>query len=54
MNIKIFVSHHKDWYIYKDDIFEPIHVWKANSNIDLWILWDDTWDNISHKNSQYA
>lgn len=52
--IKIFVSHHKPWYIYEDDIFVPIQVWKKNAKVDLWILWDDTWDNISEKNSQYA
>lgn len=52
--IKIFVAHHKPWYIYKDNIFEPIHVWKKNSKYDLWILGDDTWDNISYKNHLYA
>jgi len=52
--IKIFVSHHKPWYIYQDDIYTPIQVWKKNAKIDLWILWDDTWDNISDKNSEYA
>ena len=53
-NIKIFVAHHKPWLIYEDDIFVPIHVWKKNSKYDLWILWDDTWDNISSKNYLYA
>lgn len=52
--IKIFVSHHKPWYIYEDDVFVPIQVWKKNAKVDLWILWDDTWDNISDKNSNYA
>ena len=52
--IKIFVSHHKPWYIYEDDVFVPIQVWKKNSKVDLWILWDDTWDNISEKNDSYA
>ncbi len=52
--IKIFVSHHKPWYIYQDDVYTPIQVWKKNAKIDLWILWDDTWDNISDKNSEYA
>ena len=52
--IKIFVSHHKAWYIYEDDIFVPIQVWKKNTKVDLWILWDDTWDNISDKNQDYA
>ena len=52
--IKIFVAHHKPWYIYKDDIYVPIQVWKKNAKIDLWIIWDDTGDNISEKNSSYA
>ena len=52
--IKIFVSHHKPWYIYQDDVYTPIQVWKKNAKIDLWILWDDTWDNISDKNGEYA
>ena len=53
-NIKIFVAHHKPWLIYQDDIFVPIHVWKKNSKYDLWIIGDDTWDNISDKNWLYA
>ena len=52
--IKIFVAHHKPWYIYEDDVYVPIQVWKKNAKIDLWILWDDTWDNISEKNDNYA
>lgn len=53
-NIKIFVAHHKSWLIYEDNIFVPIHVGKKNSKYDLWIIWDDNWDNISHKNNLYA
>jgi hypothetical protein len=52
--IKIFVAHHKPWYIYEDDIYVPIQVWKKKSKVDLWIIWDDTGDNISDKNSNYA
>ena len=52
--IKIFVVHHKPWYIYEDDVYIPIQVGKKNAKVDLWILWDDTWDNISDRNSQYA
>lgn len=52
--IKIFVVHHKPWYIYEDDIYTPIQVWKKNAKVDLWILWDDTWDNISDRNGEYA
>ena len=53
-NVKIFVSHHKPWYIYKDNIYIPIQVWKKNAEFNLWIIWDDTWDNISYKNNLYA
>ncbi len=53
-SIKIFVAHHKPWYIYEDDVYVPIQVWKKKSKIDLWILWDDTGDNISEKNDNYA
>jgi len=52
--IKIFVAHHKPWYIYEDDVYVPIQVWKKASKVDLWILWDDTGDNISEKNNNYA
>ena len=52
--IKIFVAHHKQWYVYEDDVYVPIQVWKKNAKVDLWILWDDTWDNISWKNDNYA
>ena len=52
--IKIFVAHHKPWYIYEDDVYVPIQVWKKNAEVDLWIIWDDTGDNISEKNDNYA
>ena len=52
--IKIFVAHHKPWYVYEDDVYVPIQAGKKNAKIDLWILWDDTWDNISEKNDLYA
>ena len=52
--IKIFVAHHKPWYVYEDDVYVPIQVWKKKLAIDLWIIWDDTWDNISEKNANYA
>lgn len=53
--IKIFVTHfNKPEFIYEDDIFVPIQAWKKNAKIDLWIQWDNTWDNISEKNPQYA
>ena len=52
--IKIFVAHHKPWYVYEDDVYVPIQVGKKNAKVDLWIIWDDTWDNISEKNDSYA
>lgn len=53
-NIKIFVAHHKPWYIYEDDIIIPIHAGKENSKLDLCILQDNIWDNISNKNNEYS
>ena len=50
---KIFVAHHKAWYIYSDDVCIPIQIGKALSKSDLWIIWDNTWDNISDKNYDY-
>ena len=52
--IKIFVAHHKQWYIYEDDVIVPIQAGKKNAKIDLWISWDDTWDNISDRNGEYS
>lgn len=52
-NIKIFVCNHKPWYLFEDDFFKPIQVGKKNAKLDLWVLWDDTWDNISDKNFDY-
>ena len=52
--IKIFVAHHMPWDVYEDDIFVPIQVGKNNSKVDLWILWDNTWDNISYLNDKYS
>lgn len=52
--IKIFVSYHKEPIFFNTENIIPIHVWKKNSQINLWIMWDDTWDNISNKNNDYA
>ncbi|NLY01566.1 MAG: DUF4422 domain-containing protein [Rhodopirellula sp.] len=54
MRIKIYVAHHKPYYQYCDDIFQPIQVGKAIHSIDLGILSDDTGDNISRKNRWYS
>ncbi len=52
--IKIFVTHHKPWYVFKDDVYTPIQVGKKSARVDLGFLWDDTWDNISERNHDYA
>ena len=52
--LKIFVSYHKEPIFLETEDIIPIHVWKSKSKKDLWILWDDTWDNISNKNNDYA
>ena len=54
INLKIFVAYHQPWKVYEDDVFVPIQVWKKESSFDLWILWDDTWDNISYLNDKYS
>jgi len=68
-NIKILVGYHKPSYLFKDDIFVPIHCGRAVSNIiskdgyasnkdAQWLLantiGDDTGDNISAKNREYC
>ena len=50
----ILVCCHKKDYFYDGDGYIPIHVGKANSQIDLGILGDDTGDNISVKNPNFC
>ena len=54
-NVAIGVCHHKDGPFIKDDIFMPIQVGAANSNVEK-MEWyrDDTGDNISEKNSSFC
>jgi hypothetical protein len=52
--IKILVCMHKASEFPRDDIYLPIHVGKAYSNIDLGIQGDDTGDNISVKNKSFC
>lgn len=52
--ITILVATHKETSVYSDDIYTPIQVGKALSNIDLGFLSDNTGDNISNKNSSYC
>jgi len=54
LNLKIFVACHQPCKIHEDDVFIPIQVWKKNAKVDLWILWDDTWDSISNLNDKYC
>lgn len=55
MKLKVFVSHYNnESYIYSDDFFVPIQVWKLTTKLDFWIDSDNTWDSITHKNSWYA
>ena len=68
-NIKILVGYHKPSYLFKNDIFVPIHAGRAVSNIESkdgistdkdtkWLLkntiGDDTGDNISKKNREFC
>jgi hypothetical protein len=52
--IKILVCTHKAGEFPNDDIYLPLHVGKALSNIDLGIQGDDTGDNISVKNKSFC
>lgn len=51
---KIFVAYHKEFWTHESDIFAPIHVGKKISNVNLDMIGDDTGDNISHRNNNYA
>ena len=53
-NVKIFITMHKPFSVYKSNIFTPIQVGKRFTNIDLGILSDDTGDNIADKNQNYC
>jgi hypothetical protein len=54
MNIKIAVAHHKPGFIFKNNIFIPIHAGKSLSKLELNIQGDDTGDNISVLNPYYC
>lgn len=53
-NVKILVCAHKQDFVYRDDVYTPIHVGKALSDLDLGFPGDDTGDNISEKNPSYC
>ena len=53
-NIKIIVCCHKN-DIYRDsDIYLPVHVGKANTELSLNMQGDNVGDNISEKNLSYC
>jgi hypothetical protein len=54
MTIKIIVAHHKENYSYSDKIHIPIHVGKELSKINLGILPDNSYLNISKLNPFYC
>jgi len=54
MKVKIFVAHHNEGFVYRDEIFEPIQVGRAKSNFKLEMIGDDTGENISFKNQIYC
>lgn len=52
--MKILVCTHKPGFVLQDDIYTPIQVGKALSNVDLGFLGDDKGDNISVKNKEFC
>lgn len=53
-NIKIYVCHHKKAPLLKTQSIFPIHAGKANSNLELDIIGDNTGDNISERNGSWC
>ena len=54
MNIKILVATHKSYWMPYDDIYVPVQVGSALSDVDLGYTRDDAGDNISAKNKNYC
>jgi len=54
MKTEIYVATHKKYQMPTDNIYVPIHVGKANNDLDFGYIGDDTNNNISHKNSEYC
>ena len=52
--VKIFCIYHQPGHIFESDIFVPIQTGASNSTCHLDILKDNTGDNISYKNENYA
>lgn len=53
MNIKIYSSYYKPYFIYKSNVVEPVFVGAAQKTNNLGIIGDDTGDNISDKNDTF-
>lgn len=52
--IKVFILYHQQSTIFRSDCYEPIQTGCAIAASDLGLLRDDTGDNISQKNRNYA
>ncbi|MBQ8750502.1 MAG: DUF4422 domain-containing protein [Alphaproteobacteria bacterium] len=52
--IQIYSCNHKPYQQIESNIIIPIHVGKAQSNLDLGFIGDDTGDNISSKNPYFC
>lgn len=53
-NIKIFLSYHKNYHMFKTSVLTPIHVGAVLSDNSLNILRDDSGDNISNRNQTFC
>jgi hypothetical protein len=54
VNIKIIIATHKEYKLPHTDIYLPIQVGKANTDLDLGMQTDDEGENISYKNAKYC
>ncbi|WP_164775141.1 DUF4422 domain-containing protein [Nocardioides pantholopis] len=54
MDLKVFIASHRDYAFPKDEAYQPIHVGRATSGVQLPFLGDDTGDNISCLNRSYC
>ena len=52
-DIKVIIATHKSYQMPSDDMYLPLHVGAEGKN-DLGYTKDNTGDNISDRNSQYA
>ena len=52
--LKIFLSYHREFPVYKSEIYEPVQVGTALSHIDLGFIKDNQGDNISELNPYYC